>query len=101
MLQPCLCAPLAVVTLFNQPVWILQNFGEHGRELVTVEVALELLRQLGDSSGAVQQSIARGHGPNRLLTLLQNTVFMVHLLIRSAAFPACCLLRCHLWHEGM
>lgn len=57
----------------------MQNFGEHGRELVTVEVALELLRQLGDPVGAVERSVARGQGPHRLLALLRHSVFMVSL----------------------
>ncbi|KAK9802611.1 hypothetical protein WJX73_002757 [Symbiochloris irregularis] len=56
---------------------LLLNFGEHGRELVTVEVALRLLRMLGNPAEAVQRSVERGHGPHRLLTLLRHAVFQI------------------------
>ena len=45
--------------------------------MVTVEVALELLRLLGSPAAALERSVARGHGSNRLLTLLKHTVFVV------------------------
>ena len=55
----------------------MQDFGEHGRELVTVEVALRLLELLGDPSAIEALVLSRGGNPLRLLNLLERCVFKV------------------------
>ena len=55
----------------------VQNFGEHGRELITVEVALRLLAALGNPRGALERSQARGQPAQRLGHLLRQCVFKV------------------------
>ncbi len=56
----------------------LQNYGEHGRELITVEVALRLLQTLADPSAELQGA-EKLHGLGRpdLQATLHNTVFKV------------------------
>ena len=55
----------------------MQNFGEHGRELITVEVALRLLAALGNPRGAIERSQARGQPAQRLMHLLKQCIFQV------------------------
>ena len=52
-----------------------QNYGEHGRELITVEVALRLLAALADPGPAIERSVQRGHSPHLLKNLLHSSVF--------------------------
>lgn len=55
-----------------------QNYGEHGRELITVEVALRLLQILADPSAELERGDRPGGpGKARLKALLHNTVFKV------------------------
>jgi hypothetical protein len=54
-----------------------QNYGEHGRELITVEVALRLLAALADPSAAIARSVARGQPAHLLKHLLHSAVFKV------------------------
>ena len=55
-----------------------QNYGEHGRELITVEVALRLLQTLADPSAELQiAERLRGGGRPDLHATLHNTVFKV------------------------
>ena len=54
-----------------------QNYGEHGRELITVEVALRLLAALADPGPAIERSVQRGHSPHLLKNLLHSAVFKV------------------------
>lgn len=56
----------------------MQNYGEHGRELITVEVALRLLQILADPSAELERADKPGGvGKARLKALLHNTVFKV------------------------
>lgn len=55
-------------------MWV-QNYGEHGRELITVEVALRLLAALADPRLAIERSVQRGHSPHLLKNLLHSSVF--------------------------
>ena len=57
-----------------------QNFGEHGRELVTVEVALRLLAALAAPRAALERSAARGQPTQRLGHLLRQCVFKARLV---------------------
>lgn len=57
----------------------LQNYGEHGRELITVEVALRLLAALADPTTTIRRSVERGHSPHLLKHLLHSTVFKARL----------------------
>ena len=59
-----------------------QNFGEHGRELITVEVALRLLAELGNPRGVMERSYARGQPAQRLGHLLRQCVFKVWAPLR-------------------
>ena len=59
------------------PLLAVQNFGEHGRELVTVEVALRLLAMLADPKAAAERSAARGQPSQRLVHILRQCVFHV------------------------
>lgn len=68
---------------------LLQNYGEHGRELITVEVALRLLQTLADPSAELQVA-EKLHGLGRpdLQATLHNTVFKVgnsHTYMASSA----------------
>lgn len=56
-----------------------QNYGEHGRELITVEVALRLLAALADPSAAIARSVARGQPAHLLKHLLHSAVFKARL----------------------
>ncbi|KAK9804268.1 hypothetical protein WJX72_004083 [[Myrmecia] bisecta] len=53
---------------------LLVNFGEHGRELISSEVALMLMHYLAEPAMEVEKSVLRGHPRHRLATLLQQTV---------------------------
>lgn len=55
----------------------LQDFGEHGRELVTVEVALRVLDLLADPSRVEVLTRSRGGNPEKMAALLERTVFKV------------------------
>ncbi len=56
----------------------VQNYGEHGRELITVEVALRLLQVLADPSAELERADRPGgSGKARLKALLHNTIFKV------------------------
>ena len=67
---------------------LLQNYGEHGRELITVEVALRLLQTLADPSAELQMA-EKLHGAGRpdLQATLHNTVFKV---LHSIVWQASC-----------
>ncbi len=55
-----------------------QNYGEHGRELITVEVALRLLQTLADPSAELELAERlRSAGRPDLQATLHNTVFKV------------------------
>ena len=55
-----------------------QNYGEHGRELITVEVALRLLQLLADPSEVLERADRPGGlGAAHLSSVLHNTVFKV------------------------
>jgi len=54
-----------------------QDFGEHGRELVTVEVALRFLELLSDPSKVEAMALARGGNPEKIAALLERCVFKV------------------------
>ena len=77
------------------PMWAAcaQNYGEHGRELITVEVALRLLQLLADPSEALERAAERpgGAGAAHLSAVLHNTVFKVRVL--PAVGLACCMHR--------
>lgn len=53
----------------------MQDFGEHGRELVTVEVALRLLELLADPTRLDELTAKRGGNPGKLQALLERSVF--------------------------
>lgn len=55
----------------------MQDFGEHGRELVTVEVALRVLDLLADPSRVEQLVQKRGGNAEKLAALLERCVFKV------------------------
>lgn len=55
-----------------------QNYGEHGRELITVEVALRLLQTLADPSAELEMAEkSNAAGKPDLQATLHNTVFKV------------------------
>eukprot|EP00884_Botryococcus_braunii_P001474 jgi/Botrbrau1/11327/Bobra.0038s0087.2 len=56
---------------------LLLNFGEHGRELITVEMALHLLHLLADPDKIVQRSVERGNPAHKIRNLLHSTVFKI------------------------
>ncbi|CAL8466007.1 g5543 [Coccomyxa elongata] len=57
---------------------LLLNYGEHGRELITVEVALRLLQILADPSAELERADRPGGpGKARLKALLHNTIFKI------------------------
>ena len=67
----------------------MQNYGEHGRELVTVEVALRLLQLLADPSAELERADrAGGLGQAKMRLLLHSTVFKVLSLLNQL----CCAL---------
>ena len=55
----------------------LQNFGEHGRELISSEIALRLLRLLCDEAQRAPLLQAYGLSPAHVNQLLQRAVFKV------------------------
>ena len=55
----------------------MQDFGEHGRELVTVEVALRVLDLLADPTRVEALTKSRGGNPEKMAALLERTVFKV------------------------
>ena len=72
----CVSAELWVCAcLLTNVAMSLQNYGEHGRELITVEVALRLLAALADPGPAIERSVQRGHSPHLLKNLLHSSVF--------------------------
>lgn len=67
----------------------VQNYGEHGRELITVEVALRLLQTLADPSAELQVAgRLRSAGRADLQAMLHNTVFKVLLRPHAATLHA-------------
>lgn len=54
-----------------------QDFGEHGRELITVEVALKLLELLSDPLKLRRAVNARGGNLQKLEELLHHSIFKV------------------------
>ena len=73
-----MCLRMANCARRSQQRLLLQNYGEHGRELITVEVALRLLQTLADPSAELQLA-GKLHGAGRpdLQATLHNTVFKV------------------------
>ncbi|CAL5228382.1 g11505 [Coccomyxa viridis] len=62
----------------SRKIRLLLNYGEHGRELITVEVALRLLQTLADPSAELQLA-EKLHGAGRpdLQATLHNTIFKI------------------------
>ena len=56
---------------------LLQNFGEHGRELISSEIALRLLRLLCDEAQRAPLLEAYDLSPTHVQQLLQRAVFKV------------------------
>ena len=60
-----------------------QNFGEHGRELISSEIGLRLLEQLCDPGAAVAALAEQGLAPAVAEALLRGVVFKVCVRARA------------------
>lgn len=54
----------------------MQDFGEHGREYISAELGLQLLRTLADPK-MIKAVLGGGERGERLVQLLQRVVFKV------------------------
>ena len=73
----CCCCCCCCYCCCLQCCLLLQNFGEHGRELISSEIALRLLRLLCDEAQRAPLLEAYGLSPAHVQQLLQRAVFKV------------------------
>ncbi len=84
------------------PGEFVQNYGEHGRELITVEVALRLLQVLADPSAELERAdMPGGPGKARLKALLHNSIFKVGVPCHSCSTSTIQMLCVGLIHDSL
>lgn len=75
----------------------MQDFGEHGREYISPELGLQLLKTLGDPE-MIKAVVGGGKRGEELLQLMQRVVFKVRVCVNNwvlAALINCVLFKSH------